>query len=668
MLLTSTLKAATGRFPLPLVCHRCSSPLETEPGCSCPDRLRLGWFHGLPRTLFGQNHRSEISREKMLAILALTADRHWQEALKEVAGNESVYRHLTAQVGADFIYGISWDEIDTALDIGAGMGFLTMPMAAFAKRVVAVEAVPERAQFIARRAEQDGFDNVFPIIADGTDLPFKAQSFDLIALHGVLEDVGLWSQGDPLALQRSLLERVFRLLRPGGYLSIGIKQRYAFYSWLGARDRSGLRFTSLMPRFLANLSCKLLNGPMCGSKDAPRGYRTYTHSPRVYEHLLRQAGFQAVEIHGAFGGYHRQLGIYPLANYEACRAMRHIVNPASSFFGSLQGKLGNFRPLHQMLEDEILIFARKQIGNGRITWSFLDAPGTVAQFSTSDKALAVSFTEGKPTTIYKTTKIGSSIELTEHEYRFLLKAEDRLGCEAKDLPIRWTKPLGRLEANGRAHYRYEFVQGQSLATLLLPWRFRRGRLKKVLAQLSHGYVALCERMSARMLAPEHSAQEGREQLSAALEEAGIEDRLTRQHLRAACSRLRRSSWRPGVIHGDLAVGNAVLRADGKIVLVDWENASESGLVAIDLVRLLYDTWVDSRILSRRVRDVVMADTRETIRQTLFGIGLREEDFADLEVLFVAHQCRLMLSRHGDVDRVLRAHRDRAFSLRGVECS
>jgi SAM-dependent methyltransferase len=616
----------------------------------------------VPRTLFGQQYWGEFPHEKINALLSLTADMHWRDALKEVAGAEPVYRHLTADVGADFIYGMPWEEIETALDIGAGMGFLTMPIASFARRVIAVEAVPERAQFIARRAEQDGFDNVFPIIATGTALPFEAESFDLITLNGVFEYIGLWGTGDPQALQQSFLEKVFHLLRPGGFLYIGIEQRYALRAWRGARDHSGLRFTSLMPRFLANLYCKWRGVPIYGSRHASRSYRTYTHSPRVYEQLVRNAGFETVEVHGVFDGYNRQLAIYPLHDYEACRAMRDIASPASSCLGSLRSKLRNFRPVHEVLEDEVLILGRKQAGAGRIAWSFLDAPATVAQLNTSDKACAVSFANGRPTSVYKTSKIGKRKELLEHEFDFLVKAETWLGREAETLPVRWTRPLGKLVANGQTHYHYEFAQGRSLATLLLPWQFRRGQFNKLLAKLSHGYVKLCEKMSARMLPTDRSAEEQREKLSAALDDQETGDRALGQHVREACARLRRSAWQPGVIHGDLTVGNAVLLANDDIVLVDWENASENGLAALDLVRLLFDTWVDSRILPASARAVVMADARQTIRQELLGIGVDEEDFVHIEVLFVAHHCRFVLSRQGEIDTVLRAHRQRAFSL------
>src|SRR5439155_5205385 len=158
-------------------------------------------WKGMPRLLFAQKYWGECSAKKMVDILSHMDEMPWKQALEEVVPNESVQRHLCNAIATEFVYSMPWDEIDTVLDIGAGMGFMTALLAARAKHVIALEAVPERALFQRKRAAQDGFPNWHPIIASATALPFPPESFDLITLNGVFEYIGLWGEGDPRELQ-----------------------------------------------------------------------------------------------------------------------------------------------------------------------------------------------------------------------------------------------------------------------------------------------------------------------------------------------------------------------------------------------------------------------------------------------------------------------------------
>ena len=71
----------------------------------------------------------------------------------------------------------------------------------------------------------------------------------LIALNGSFETLGLENPGQPQQLQRDFLRQAARLLKPNGYLYLGVKTRYGLNSWRGRRDLSGLAFASLLPAF-----------------------------------------------------------------------------------------------------------------------------------------------------------------------------------------------------------------------------------------------------------------------------------------------------------------------------------------------------------------------------------------------------------------------------------
>src|SRR5206468_2087992 len=86
-------------------------------------------------------------------------------------------------IGPDFVYGLPWGAIRTALAVGGGTGPLAALLAARAQTVIAAEPGPSGA------------------------LPYPPETFDLVALNGSTERLG-----------PRFLENAFRLLKPEGFL------------------------------------------------------------------------------------------------------------------------------------------------------------------------------------------------------------------------------------------------------------------------------------------------------------------------------------------------------------------------------------------------------------------------------------------------------------------
>jgi SAM-dependent methyltransferase/aminoglycoside phosphotransferase (APT) family kinase protein len=662
----SALAVATAQreasMPVALVCPGCGRALEWHKPCPCPARSRLESWQGLPRTLFEQKYWGECDQQTMSAVLDLMETTPWRQALKQVAGDQPVYHHLTSEIGPDFVHAMPWDRIGTVLDVGAGMGFMTVPLARYAKRVVAVEAVPERALFLVRRAAQEDLDNIHPLIASAMALPFSAESFDLITLNGVFEYIGLWDAGNPQHAQERFLRRAYDLLRPGGYLYIGIETRYALGAWLGGRDHSGLRFTSLMPRRVADWYCRRRRVPFYGSQVATAGYRTYTHTPNQYERMLRAAGFETVEVHGCFDGYNRQIGVYPLNDFRARHVTRRMIDVAGSWPGAVRRWIANSRLFYRMLEGDVILFARKERQQSRLAWSFLPASGTVTQISTGGKVFAIAFDTGRPMTVTKSGKHRVSDEGLQREYDFLQKLDKDYGTQTASWPMRWPWPLGTSRGHGRTAFRYEFIDGFALSTMLLPRHYRPRRFQRFLTRLIESYLALCERLTPPSTPRRDAA--ARERLAEALADVEVTDPAVRGRIQAACGRLPRRPWKPLVVHGDLIINNIIVQADERMVLVDWENAASSGLPALDLLRLLYDIASDSYLLKPAARATLLARSKRIIRAALDRLGLGFDDYDDLEALFIAHQWQLSTLRHGsDFDRLLDGARNQTFALK-----
>jgi SAM-dependent methyltransferase len=602
----------------------------------------------MPRLLFGQRYWGECPSEAMAEILRRMDSQPWRQALEETPSAERVLAHLTSSIGPEFVHAMPWNEIETALDIGSGMGFMTSVLAQRAKTVVGLEAVPERALFQRKRAAQDGFANWRPLIASAAALPFAPATFDLVSLNGVFEYIGLWGEGDPLALQRRFLTEALRVLKPGGYLYVGIECRYGLGAVMGGPDHSGLAFTSVMPRWLAAAYCRWRRVDFYGSEHVADGYRTYTHTPTQYGRLFSEAGFGSVEVHGVFDGYNRQKAVYRLDDARARRVTRELVDPPASWKGWLVRALANSAPLGPLLESEVVVFGRKTAKEGRLTWTDLPHAGPVTQFSSHDKVFVLCFDGETPTKVFKVPKTREAAGLAAKEYGFLRAASTRSGAASASWPLRWPTPLGERTVNGVRAFEYEFAAGTPLSSQLFPVSFDPARFARLFAALVDGYEALCVKLTPA------AADADYDELSGRLRGIGVDDAAFTARVAAACDKLRARRWPLRATHGDLSLSNTMLLPDGGLVLVDWENASSAGLVAIDLLRLLADVRDESRWLSPPVRDAVLDGARATVRGSLERSGFSEADYADLEALYAAHQFHMWLTRDSSARTSVRA--------------
>lgn len=216
---------------------------------------------------------------------------------------------------ADWRFNVPLNKDFVVLDTGAGMGRISIPLARVVKQVVAFDSSVSRMRYLALRAQKEGLHNIEVCVANFFDLPFAPESFDLIVMNGVLE----WVSKTPLyknprQAQIVALEICRKLLKPGGYLYIGIENRWAA-SYLRGYDHSGLRFTSYLPRLVASWYTRLRGkGP----------YDTYTYSRAGYIRLLRQAGFlpEKISFYLPYPGYNLPRVVFP---YEALPILKYLV-------------------------------------------------------------------------------------------------------------------------------------------------------------------------------------------------------------------------------------------------------------------------------------------------------------------------------------------------------
>jgi ubiquinone/menaquinone biosynthesis C-methylase UbiE len=267
----------------------------------------------------------EIKQEEMNKILNLLSkeDGDYEEIVNSIKEEyDPAYRFAFDPSRADWRFYLPVNKDWKILDAGCGMGGMTFPLAKIVKEVVAFDSAYERVKFVELRSAREGVENITTLVGDFDNLPVRDGEFDLIIFNGFLEWIGVPNYPmDPREVQKNVLKKCLKLLKPGGYLYIGIENRIALNYFTTGRDHSGIRFTSLMPRFLANIYTKIrLKEP----------YRTYTYSRNGYEKLLKDSGFKHLEFLLPATGYNFPKYIIPYDNIYCLKyAIRNLISPNS---------------------------------------------------------------------------------------------------------------------------------------------------------------------------------------------------------------------------------------------------------------------------------------------------------------------------------------------------
>jgi SAM-dependent methyltransferase len=237
-----------------------------------------------------------------------------------------------------------------AVDLGAGLGAITEFLSGHYRQVFSIEGCRDRCRFLALRKKRKLLKNVTIINDDVYNLPFPDGTVDLVACNGVMEWVGLGRSGRVEEVQLQVLQEMRRILKPDGVLYIGIENRWALAYLLGMPDHSGLRFTSLVPRWMASLMMKFQTPHSWFSVDAMKSsYRTYTYSRQGYNSLLRNAGFNRSDCFSVEPSYDLPTYSYPVGQDS------HRLEMFYRLFGSRHIP----RFIHQHLCSSFFIFASK---------------------------------------------------------------------------------------------------------------------------------------------------------------------------------------------------------------------------------------------------------------------------------------------------------------------
>ncbi len=237
---------------------------------------------------------------------------------------------------ADWHFNVPITKTSKILDLGAGMGRSSIPLARIAGKVVAVDQSFLRIKFLKKRAESQKLNNVEVYVGDLFDLPFEEESFDLVVMNGLLEWIGATDRfDDPREAQVVALKICHKFLKKGGHLYVGIENRYAL-SYLRGIDHGGLRFTSYMPRMIANWYTLLRKG---------HPYNTYTYNVGGYKKILKEAGFKKSDFYLVYPGYNLPRIVIPYDNLNVLAYVIQMLMDGNSWRRKVAKKVSKIKPL-----------------------------------------------------------------------------------------------------------------------------------------------------------------------------------------------------------------------------------------------------------------------------------------------------------------------------------
>jgi 2-polyprenyl-3-methyl-5-hydroxy-6-metoxy-1,4-benzoquinol methylase len=256
--------------------------------------LSSGQHYALPRM---EGFRDTPASDLRALIAEIETGRPWREAVasRYAAAKPWLHRIITDPTRTRFFDAVLPPGDGPALDIGAGWGQITRPLAA-RRPVVAVEPVAERLGFIQAAARQDGVhDHIAYLEADYLEVEFSDR-FAVICAIGVLEWAGAFqNEVDPQERQRAFLRKIRRELAHGGALILGIENRLGLKYLLGCPDdHLGVPHIACLPAALARPRWRESSG---------HTLRSFTYSLDELAQLLRTAGFEHIDFFAAFPDY-----------------------------------------------------------------------------------------------------------------------------------------------------------------------------------------------------------------------------------------------------------------------------------------------------------------------------------------------------------------------------
>jgi len=343
---------AQQRLPLLCTCEEKSQLIESESGVACPNCGQMfSTSNGVYDLEPGKEYYwNEFTPEEMRKLLDLGWAEGWDAMATATAKAVPVMGELLrSNARLDSIFHCySPDHAQTCLDVGCGWGTNTEILSHLYEEVWSMDGVSERLEATRIRLEDKGIENVRLVRNFLPRMPFADNTFDMVVIKGVLEWIPLATTEHPTETQRNFLAEVYRVLKPGGCLLLGIENRFGAQYLMGVPDHTGLHLTSYLPRRLADLAVRWNQRRKTDdhviSHDSTTAYRPYTYTKAGYHKILGEAGFNETDIYWAKS--------YQTPRYSApvsAANVRFFLDTTTGKFRRFQGTISSAKALFRVI-------------------------------------------------------------------------------------------------------------------------------------------------------------------------------------------------------------------------------------------------------------------------------------------------------------------------------
>jgi len=235
------------------------------------------------------HHDDADNRAQLNTLNSVAREQGWRSGVSAAYDRELLH-YVDNPDRLIFLSLLPLNPDDAILEIGPGLGQISIPLSRRVATVDALEVVLGQAEFCAERSRQESASNIrITAGGDKCDLPYADASFNGVILNLVLEWCGWRAGGSHDDMHRKLLAEVARVLKPGGFFYLATKNRYSLRLLTGGLDEHmfQMRFGSALPRWL--------------SRVALRGRRApgHLHSYRELRRMLADAGFDRMDSYWA---------------------------------------------------------------------------------------------------------------------------------------------------------------------------------------------------------------------------------------------------------------------------------------------------------------------------------------------------------------------------------
>ena len=258
------------------------------------------------KATYCSGHYADLPDAAELELLQFLAENPWREGLrKRLVDNPWLASIITDPRRPAALLRVPLSPGSRVLDVGAGWGQLSIPLAHRGHQVVAFDQTPNRLRLVDAIARQEGV-SCDLVCGDIETAPLRQGSFDLIILNGVLE----WTVRDrvtdasPDMHQVVVLEKCRSLLAPGGRIFLAIENALGLKYLMGSReDHCGQPWIGLMEDNEAHAAWQAIGAS---------GIKARIHDLEGYRLLFARAGLSEQAAWGCFPDYKLPSHVIPL--------------------------------------------------------------------------------------------------------------------------------------------------------------------------------------------------------------------------------------------------------------------------------------------------------------------------------------------------------------------